>query len=139
MKKREFQNKAAGMLFKKLADICAKTGESINITVSSRYNNTYFKLRKHHNLISIAVKQTGELSYSLTDVAGNTYGDLIYYLYDEADNHEAVIKKFADDIGRLYKDLIKAETLHGFCNIELSYSTQAADALKDYEDCYTKG
>lgn len=139
MKKREFQTNAAGALFKKLADVCVKTGQRINVIVSSKYNNSFFKIREHNNLISVAVKQTGELSYSLTDELGNTDGDFIYYLYNEADDHEAVIKKFADDIGRLYKDFIRGGTLHGFCNIKLSYSTLAADALKEYENCIKAG
>ena len=145
MKKREFQIKAVALLFKKIANVSEKLCNNSklspnehlrfypNVDITSKCNNTYFKLRNNLNLISIAVKQTGELSYRLFDEANETSGDIIYYQYAENDNHEAVIKKFADDISRLYKDFMEAQTHHTFCDIRLSYSTQAVDALKEYE------
>lgn len=149
MKKREFQQKATAALLKKIADVSAKvsTNKKVspndrsrfapNIDVRSKSLNTYFKLRNSSyqwvNLLGIAVKQTGELSYRLTDELNYTDGDIIYYQYNEADDHEAVIKKFADDMGRLYKDFLNAGTLHDFCDIKLAYNIQAADALKEYE------
>lgn len=150
MKKREFQQKATAVLLKKIADVSAKlsTNPKINgnerchfapnIEVRSKNNCAYFKLRisgyQNLNLIDIAVKQTGELSYILKDECGETGGSIIYYRYGENDNHEAVIKKFADDMGRMYKDFLTGKTLHGFWNIQLSYDISAADALKEYEN-----
>lgn len=155
MKKREFQQCAAAALLKKIADVNAKvsTNKKINpnnrscfapnIEVQSKSLNTYFKLRNSSyqwvNLIGIAVKQTGELSYRLTDELKNTNGDIIYYQYGEADDHETVIKKFADDMGRLYKDFLNAGAFYGYYDIKLAYDIQADDALKEYEKCIKAG
>ncbi len=133
MKKREFQKKATATLFKKLGSVFEKQKDYPNINVSSKYNNSYFKLRKHFSLISISVKQTGEISYSLTDEIGIKGENVIYYTYNENDDHEAVVKKFAEDFGRLYKDFLKWGSLHGFTCIQLMYSTDTSDALKEYE------
>ena len=65
MKKREFQKKVTAQLFKKLVEVCAELGENPNITVSSKFNSSYFKLRNNYNLIQISVKQTGQVSLSL--------------------------------------------------------------------------
>ena len=72
MKKREFQKKAAAALLGKLADVVMELEENPNITITSEYHSSYFKLRKNYNLIQISVKQTGELTYQLTDMLGNT-------------------------------------------------------------------
>ena len=74
MKKREFQKKAAAALLGKLADVVMELEENPNITITSEYHSSYFKLRKNYNLIQISVKQTGELTYQLTDMLGNTGG-----------------------------------------------------------------
>ena len=74
MKKREFQKKTTVELLKKLVEVCAELGENPNITVSSKFNSSYFKLRSNYNLIQISVKQSGELSYQLTDMLGGTGG-----------------------------------------------------------------
>ena len=66
MKKREFQKKATAELLKRLVAVCAALGENPNITVSSKFHSSYFKLRNDYNLMQISVKQTGELSYQLT-------------------------------------------------------------------------
>ena len=134
MKQREFQKKAAAALLKKLAEVCAEAGKNPNIAVSSRYNSSYFKLRHYGNQIQISVKETGELSYQLTDMLGSTDGRKIYYRYQEKDDFACIIKKFADDFGRLYKDFILAGTLHGYYGIELSYAADPEEALKGYED-----
>ena len=68
MKKREFQKKAAAALLGKLADVVMELEENPNITITSEYHSSYFKLRKNYNLIQISVKQTGELTYQLTDM-----------------------------------------------------------------------
>ncbi len=117
MKKREFQKKAAAALLKKLAEVCAGLGKNPNIAVSSRYNSSYFSLRHYGNQIQISVKETGELSYQLTDMLGSTDGRKIYYRYQEKDDFACIIKKFADDFGRLYKDFLMAGTLHDFYSI----------------------
>lgn len=75
MKKREFQKKTTAQLLKRLAAVCEELGENPNITVSSKFHSSYFKLRKDYNLIQISVKQTGELSYQLTDMLGSTGGE----------------------------------------------------------------
>ena len=71
MKKREFQKKAAMALLKKLAEVCEGLGENPNIAVSSKYSSSYFKLSCGCNMIQVSVKQTGELSYRLTDMLEN--------------------------------------------------------------------
>ena len=73
MKKREFQKKAAAALLGKLADVVMELEENPNITITSEYHSSYFKLRKNYNLIQISVKQTGELTYQLTDMLGNMF------------------------------------------------------------------
>lgn len=45
MKKREFQKKATAALFKRLVAVYAELGENPNITVSSKFHSSYFKLR----------------------------------------------------------------------------------------------
>ena len=45
MKKREFQKKATAELFKRLVAVCAELGANPNITVSSKFHSSYFKLR----------------------------------------------------------------------------------------------
>lgn len=134
MKKREFQKKAAAALLKKLAEVCVGLGKNPNIAVSSKYNSSYFKLRHYGSQIQISVKETGELSYQLTDILGSTDGRKIYYRYQEKDEFACIIKKFADDFGRLYKDFLMAGTLHGFYGIELSYAADPEETLKEYED-----
>ena len=121
-------------MLKKLAEVCAEAGKNPNIAVSSRYNSSYFKLRHYGNQIQISVKETGELSYQLTDMLGSTDGRKIYYRYQEKDDFACIIKKFADDFGRLYKDFLMAGTLHGYYGIELSYAADPEEALKGYED-----
>lgn len=139
MKKREFQKKATAELFKKLMEVCAELGENPNITVSSKYNSSYFKLRKNYNLIQISVKQTGELSYQLTDMLSSTDGKQIYYEYRENDDFKHVIEKFVDDFGRLYKDFLLSGTLHEFYCIRLSHDKDAGEELKEYESCINAG
>ena len=134
MKKREFQKKAAAALLKKLAEVCAGLGKNPNIAVSSRYNSSYFRMRHYGNQIQISVKETGELSYQLTDMLGSTDGRKIYYRYQEKDDFASIINKFADDFGRLYKDFLMAGTLHDFYSIELSYAADPEETLKEYED-----
>lgn len=46
MKKREFQKKTTAQLLKRLAAVCEELGENPNITVSSKFHSSYFKLRK---------------------------------------------------------------------------------------------
>ena len=104
MKKREFQKKAAAALLGKLADVVMELEENPNITITSEYHSSYFKLRKNYNLIQISVKQTGELTYQLTDMLGNTGRSQIYVQYHAGDDPEHLIKKFVEDFGRLYKD-----------------------------------
>lgn len=133
MKKREFKNKAAAELFKKLVDTAVRLKENPNISVLSKYNNMYFKLKKGGNLIQISVKQTGELEYQLTDMIGDTVGKQAYYRYSEGDDFESVIKKFVKDFGRLYKDLIMSGTFHGFIPITLTYEGNTDEELKEYE------
>lgn len=120
-------------------DVCAELGENPNITVSSKFHSSYFKLRKDYNLIQISVKQTGELSYQLTDMLGNTGEKQIYYEYQEGDSFELVIKKFVNDFGRLYKDFLLCGTLHGFDGIKLSFRTDTEKALEEYEVCINHG
>lgn len=139
MKKREFQRRAAAELLRKLADIVTEVEENPNITITSQYHSTYFKLRKNYNLIQIAVKQTGELTYQLTDMLGSTGGSQIYAQYHNGDNPEYLIKKFAEDIGRLYKDFLLAGTLHDFVHIRLSVDADVAEALREYEECIRAG
>lgn len=139
MKKREFQKKAAAALLGKLADVVMELEENPNITITSEYHSSYFKLRKNYNmlgntgrsqiyvqyhagddpehLIQISVKQTGELTYQLTDL----------------------IKKFVEDFGRLYKDFLLAGTLHDFVRIRLSVDADTEEALREYEDCIRAG
>lgn len=133
MKKREFQKKATAELLKKLVEVCAELGENPNITVSSKYNSSYFKLRKNYNLIQISVKQTGELGYQLTDMLNSTDGKQVYYGYCENDDFTKVIEKFTSDFARLYKDFLLSGTLHDFYGIRLSYDKDADEELKDYE------
>ncbi len=133
MKKREFQKKATAALFKRLVGVCEELGENPNITVSSKYHSSYFKLRCNYNLIQISVKQTGELSYRLTDMLGSTGGQKTYCQYQEGDDYESIIGKFAADFGRLYEDFLKAGTLHDFDGISLSYDSDTGEALKEYE------
>lgn len=139
MKKREFQKKAAAALLGKLADVVMELEENPNITITSECHSSYFKLRKNYNmlgntgrsqiyvqyhagddpehLIQISVKQTGELTYQLTDL----------------------IKKFVEDFGRLYKDFLLAGTLHDFVRIRLSVDADTEEALREYEDCIRAG
>lgn len=133
MKKREFQKKATAALFKRLIEVCEELGENPNITVSSKYHSSYFKLRCNYNLIQISVKQTGELSYRLTDMLGSTGGQKTYCQYQEGDDFKHITEKFVADFGRLYKDFLKAGTLHDFDDISLSYDSDAGEALKEYE------
>lgn len=135
MKKREFQKKVTVELFRKLVEVCAELSENPNITVSSKFYSSYFKLRKDYNLIQISVKQTGELSYQLTDMLGNTGGKQIYYEYQERVCVAPVIKKFVNDFGRFYKDFLLCGTLHDFVGIKLSFGTDTEKALEDYEGC----
>jgi hypothetical protein len=139
MKKREFQKKATAQLLKKLVEVCEELGENPNITVSSKYNSSYFKLRSNYNLIQISVKQTGELSYQLTDMLGITGGKRIYYEYCENDDFTHITEKFTDDFARLYKDLLLSDTLHDFCDIKLSYGEDAGTGLEEYESCISRG
>ncbi len=44
MKKREFQKKAAAALLGKLADVVMELEENPNITITSEYHSSYFKL-----------------------------------------------------------------------------------------------
>lgn len=134
MKKREFQRKATAELFKKLVEAFSKADENPTISVISKYNSSYVKIRKSYNLLSVTIKQTGELSFRLMDEVSDSGEDVIYYQYDENDDHAAVAKKFAADMGRLYKDLLKAGTFHGFTNIRLSYLDKADEGLKGYEE-----
>ena len=97
MKKREFQKKTTVELLKKLVEVCAELGENPNITVSSKFNSSYFKLRSNYNLIQISVKQSGELSYQLTDMLGGTGGKRVYYEYHENDDFTHIMEKFSDD------------------------------------------
>ncbi len=133
MKKREFQKKATAELLRRLAEVCAETGENPNITVVSKFHSSYFKLRKNGNLIKISVKQTGDLSYQLLDMLETTGEEKTYYCYREEDNFEQVIGKFAADFGRLYRDFLVSGTLHGFDSISLSCSSDAGKELKEYE------
>lgn len=139
MKKREFQKKTTAELFKKLAEVCAELGENPNITVLSKFHSSYFKLRNNYNLIQISVKQTGELSYQLTDMLGSTNGKQIYYEYCENDDLMKVMEKFADDFARLYRDFLLSGTLHDFYCIKLAYDKDADEELKDYEFCINAG
>ncbi len=133
MKKREFQKKATSSLFKKLIEVCETLGENPNITVSSKFHSSYFKLRCNYNMIQISIKQTGELSYRLTDMLGSTDGQKMYFQYQEGDDPEHIIGKFVADFGRLYEDFLKAGTLHDFDGISLTYDSDADEALKEYE------
>ena len=131
MKKREFQKKTTVELLKKLVEVCAELGENPNITVSSKFNSSYFKLRSNYNLIQISVKQSGELIYQLTDMLGGTGGKRVYYEYHENDDFTHIMEKFSDDFARLYKDFLLSGTLHDFCDIKLSYSENADTGLKE--------
>ena len=51
MKKREFQKKAAAALLGKLADVVMELEENPNITITSEYHSSYFKLTKNYNRI----------------------------------------------------------------------------------------
>lgn len=133
MKKREFQKKATLTLFKKLIEVCEELGENPNITVSSKFHCSYFKLRCNYNLIQISVKQTGELSYRLTDMLGSTGGQKTYCQYQEGNDAGHIIEKFTADFGRLYKDFLKAGTLHDFDGINLSFDSDVGEALREYE------
>lgn len=139
MKKREFQKKTTAQLLKRLAAVCEELGENPNITVSSKFHSSYFKLRKDYNLIQISVKQTGELSYQLTDMLGSTGGKQIYYEYGENDDFTRIIEKFSDDFARIYKDFLLSGTLHDFCDIKLSYEEDAGAGLEEYESCIRSG
>ena len=139
MKKREFQKKTTVELLKKLVEVCAELGENPNITVSSKFNSSYFKLRSNYNLIQISVKQSGEPSYQLTDMLGGTGGKRVYYEYHENDDFTHIMEKFSDDFARLYKDFLLSGTLHDFCDIKLSYSENADTGLKEYESCIRSG
>ena len=132
MKKREFQKKAAAALLGKLADVVMELEENPNITITSEYHSSYFKLRKNYNLIQISVKQTGELTYQLTDMLGNTGRSQIYVQYHAGDDPEHLIKKFVEDFGRLYKDFLLAGTLHDFVRIQLSVDADTEEALREY-------
>ena len=139
MKKREFQKKATAELLKRLAAVCAELGENPNITVSSKFHSSYFKLRNNYNLMQISVKQTGELSYQLTDMLGSTGGKQIYYEYRENDDFTRIIEKFCGDFARFYKDFLLSGTLHDFCDIKLSYGENAGAGLEEYESCIRSG
>ena len=136
MKKREFQKKAAAALLGKLADVVMELEENPNITITSEYHSSYFKLRKNYNLIQISVKQTGELTYQLTDMLGNTGRSQIYVQYHAGDDPEHLIKKFVEDFGRLYKDFLLAGTLHDFVRIQLSVDADTEEALREYSTCF---
>ena len=110
MKKREFQKKAAAALLGKLADVVMELEENPNITITSEYHSSYFKLRKNYNLIQISVKQTGELTYQLTDMLGNTGRSQIYVQYHAGD-----------------------------VRIQLSVDADTEEALREYEDCIRAG
>lgn len=73
MKKREFQKKAAAALLGKLADVVMELEENPNITITSEYHSSYFKLRKNYNLIQISVKQTP------VSAADAKAGDIIFF------------------------------------------------------------
>ena len=139
MKKREFQKKATAELLKRLAAVCAELGENPNITVSSKFHSSYFKLRNDYNLMQISVKQTGELSYQLTDMLGSTGGKRIYYEYRENDDFTRIIEKFCSDFARFYKDFLLSGTLHDFCDIKLSYGEDAGARLEESESCIRSG
>ena len=132
MKKREFQKKAAAALLGKLADVVMELEENPNITITSEYHSSYFKLRKNYNLIQISVKQTGELTYQLTDMLGNTGRSQIYVQYHAGDDPEHLIKKFVEDF-------VLAGTLHDFVRIQLSVDADTEEALREYEDCIRAG
>lgn len=134
LKKREFQKKAAAALLKKLAKVCAESGKNPDISVSSRYNSSYFILRCNGSQIQISVRETGELSYRLTDMLGSTDGRKIYYRYQEKDDFSRIIRKFTDDFGRLYKDFLMAGTLHGYYGMDFSYAADAGKELEGYEE-----
>lgn len=139
MKKREFQKKAAAALLRKLAAVVTELEENPNITITSQFHSTYFKLKKNYNLIQISVKQTGELTYQLTDMLGSTGGSQIYTQYHTGDDSEHLIKKFVEDFGRLYKDFLLAGTLHDFVGIRLSVDADTGEALQEYEGCIRAG
>lgn len=139
MKKREFQKKATAALLKKLAEVCEELRQNPNITVASKFHNSYFKLREDYNLIQVTVKQTGEISYQLTDLIGITDRKQIYYEYCDYDDHACIIEKFSGDFARLYKDLLLAGTLHDFCGIRLSFDTDAGRQLEEYEAYISAG
>ena len=121
MKKREFQKKAAAALLGKLADVVMELEENPNITITSEYHSSYFKLRKNYNML------------------GNTGRSQIYVQYHAGDDPEHLIKKFVEDFGRLYKDFLLAGTLHDFVRIQLSVDADTEEALREYEDCIRAG
>ena len=139
MKKREFQKKQPQRYWENWQMLWMELEENPNITITSEYHSSYFKLRKNYNLIQISVKQTGELTYQLTDMLGNTGRSQIYVQYHAGDDPEHLIKKFVEDFGRLYKDFLLAGTLHDFVRIQLSVDADTEEALREYEDCIRAG
>lgn len=134
MKKTPFQKEATAGLMKALAEVCAECEYNPNINITSKYRNTYFKLRCDFNLIQITIKITGEISYQLTDMLGSTDGKKIYYSYGETDSHEDVVEKFAGDFKRFYKDFLTAGTLHDFDDITLTYEGDVEKELANFEE-----
>lgn len=134
MERIEFQKKAVVELLGKIAEACGKAGVNPNITVSTRKSVVCFQLRRRGNCIQVSVKQSGEISYSLSDMRGKCSGRKIYYQFCYKDRHERIIEKFAADFGRLYKDFLIADGLCGFTGIRLSYGADTDMELKEYED-----
>ena len=134
MEKMDFQKKAVVALLGKIAEACGETGMNPNITVSTRHSVTCFQLRRRGGCIQVSVKQSGEMTYYLSDIRGKCSGRKIYYQFCQEDSHERIIEKFAADFGRLYKDFLTADSLCGFTGICLSRDTDAEMELKGYED-----
>lgn len=134
MERIEFQKKAVVELLGKIAEACGKAGVNPNITVSTRKSVVCFQLRRRGNCIQVSVKQSGEISYSLSDMRGKCSGRKIYYQFCYKDRHERIIEKFAADFGRIYKDFLIADSLCGFTGISLSYGADTDMELKEYED-----
>lgn len=134
MKTREFQRVATVKLMQKLMEVCMEQEKRPNLTVCSQNYSSYIKLKKDYNFVQIAIKQTGEISYELTDMLGSTGGNQVYYEYRMGDDLEQVMKKFIEDFGRLYQDFLLAGTLHDFDDMKLSYDIDTDDALACYEE-----
>ena len=134
MEKVDFQKKAVVALLGKIAEACGETGVNPNITVSTRHSVTCFQLRRRGGCIQVSVKQSGEMNYYLSDIRGKCSGRKIYYQFCPEDSYECIIEKFAADFGRLYKDLLTADSLCGFTGICLSRDTDVEMELRGYED-----